>query len=135
MKSLINRVILTGRLTKDVELIYTQNGKAKAKFTVAVNRTFANQSGERDADFINVQVWGKTAQVCADYLSKGSLVGIDGRLQTGSFEGQDGSRVYFTVVIAESVQFLEPKENRGNQQQQQSDPYHQNNNQQQSPGW
>jgi single-strand DNA-binding protein len=102
-------VILVGRLTKDPELRYTQNGVAVATFTLAVNRPFANQQGEREADFINVQVWRKAAENTANYLRKGSLAGVDGRLQTRSYEGQDGKRVYVTEVVADSVQFLEPK--------------------------
>lgn len=113
---MINRVVLTGRLTKDPELSYTQNGIPRTKFTLAVNRTFTNAQGERDADFIQIECWRKTAEVAANHLVKGSLVGIDGRIQTGSFEGQDGKRVYFTNVVAETITFLESK-NTQNQPQ------------------
>lgn len=106
---MINRVVLTGRLTKDVELKYTPNGIAMASFTMAVNRAFSNQNGEKEADFVQIKVWRKTAETCANFLKKGSLVGIDGRIETGSYEGQDGNRVYTTNVVAESVQFLEPR--------------------------
>lgn len=109
---MINRTILVGRLTKDPELKYTQGGVANCRFTLAVNRTFSNQSGEREADFISCITWRKQAENVANYLKKGSLCGIDGRIQTGSFEGQDGKRVYTTEIVAESVQFLEPKGNR-----------------------
>lgn len=112
---MINRVVLTGRLTKDVELSFTPQGIAKAQFTLAVNRAFANQNGDREADFINIQAWRKAAENAANYLKKGSLVGIDGRLQTGSYE-KDGKRIYFTNVIAENVQFLEPKNSAGGSQ-------------------
>jgi single-strand DNA-binding protein len=123
---MMNRVVLVGRLTKDPELKYTPNGVATASFTLAVNRSFTNSSGEREADFINCQVWRKPAENVANYLKKGSLAGVDGRIQTRNFEGQDGKRVYMTEVVAESVQFLEPKNNQsGNQGQSQ------NNNQQQ----
>jgi len=105
---MINRVILVGRLTADPTLRYTPNGVAVATFTLAVNRPFANQQGEREADFINVQVWRKPAENVANYLRKGNLAGVDGRLQTRSYEGQNG-RVYVTEVVADSVQFLEPK--------------------------
>lgn len=105
---MINRVVLTGRLTKDVELSYTPNGIASARFTLAVNRMY-KQEGQQEADFINIQVWRKQAENAANYLRKGSLVGIDGRLQSGSYEGQDGKRIYFTNVVADSVQFLEPR--------------------------
>lgn len=106
---MINRVILVGRLTKDPELRYTPSGVAVATFTLAVNRPFTNQQGERETDFINCVVWRKQAENVANFLRKGNLAGVDGRLQTRSYEGQDGKRVYVTEVVAESVQFLEPK--------------------------
>ncbi|MEJ9281970.1 single-stranded DNA-binding protein [Ureibacillus thermosphaericus] len=106
---MINRVVLVGRLTKDPELRYTPNGVPVTRFTVAVNRTFTNQQGEREADFISCVAWRKQAENLANYMRKGSLVGIDGRIQTSSFEGQDGKRVYMTEVVADSVQFLEPR--------------------------
>jgi single-strand DNA-binding protein len=110
---MMNRVVLVGRLTKDPELRYTPNGVPVASFTLAVNRTFTNQQGEREADFINCVVWRKPAENVANFLKKGSLAGVDGRIQTRSFEGQDGKRVYVTEVLAESVQFLEPKGGSG----------------------
>lgn len=106
---MINRVVLVGRLTKDPELKYTQSGIAVTRFTLAVNRAFQNQQGEREADFINCVAWRKQAENIANYLRKGSLAGVDGRIQTGSFEGQDGKRVYTTEVVADSTQFLEPR--------------------------
>lgn len=106
---MINRVVLVGRLTKDPELKYTPAGAAVATFTLAVNRTFTNQNGEREADFINCVVWRKTAENVSNFLHKGSLTGVEGRLQTRHYEGNDGKRVYVTEVIAEGVQFLEPK--------------------------
>ncbi len=109
---MINRTVLVGRLTKDPELRYTPNGVAMCHFTLAVNRTFSNQSGEREADFINILVWRKQAENSANFLKKGSLAGIEGRIQTGSYEGQDGKRVYTTEVVADSVQFLEPRNSR-----------------------
>lgn len=112
---MINRVVLVGRLTKDPELKYTPSGVAMARFTLAVNRTFSNQQGEREADFINILVWRKQAENAANYLSKGSLAGVEGRIQTGSYEGQDGKRVYTTDVVADSVQFLEPKNGQASQ--------------------
>jgi single-strand DNA-binding protein len=104
----MNRVILVGRLTKDPELRYTSSGVAVATFTLAVNRPFKNQSGEQEADFINCVVWRKPAENMANYLKKGSLAGVDGRLQTRSYEGQNG-RVFVTEVIADSVSFLDSK--------------------------
>lgn len=106
---MINRVVLVGRLTKDPELRYTPSGVPMARFTVAVNRTFANQQGEREADFIGCVAWRKQAENLANFMRKGSLVGIDGRIQTGSYEGQDGKRVYTTDIVADNVQFLEPR--------------------------
>lgn len=117
---MINSVSLTGRFTKDPELRYTPDGVAVATVTVAVNRPFQNANGEREADFINVVIWRKTAENVANFLKKGSLVGIEGRLQTRNYEGQDGNRVYVTEVVAEQVHFLESKpeeksQQRGNQ--------------------
>lgn len=112
---MINNVTLVGRLTKDPELRYTPSGVATARFTIAVNRTFTNQQGEREADFIQCIAWRKAAENLANYMKKGNLVGVTGRIQTGSFEGQDGKRVYTTDVVTESIQFLEPKGNSGQQ--------------------
>ncbi|MEG0383879.1 MAG: single-stranded DNA-binding protein [Solibacillus sp.] len=106
---MINRVVLVGRLTKDPELRYTPSGIPMARFTIAVNRTFSSQSGEKEADFIGCIAWRKQAENLANFMRKGSLIGVEGRIQTGSFEGQDGKRVYTTDVVADSVQFLEPR--------------------------
>lgn len=116
---MINSVALVGRLTKDPELRYTPSGVAVTRFTLAVNRTFSNQQGEKQADFINILVWRKQAENAANYLHKGSLAGVTGRIQTGSYDGQDGKRVFTVEVVAESVQFLEPKAQHGNEQQRQ----------------
>lgn len=105
---MLNRVVLVGRITKEIEMKYSQGGKAYAKFTLAVNRQF-KKDGEQQADFIQIAVFGKTAENTANFCRKGSLVGIDGRIQTGSYEGQDGKRVYTTEIMADNVQFLEPK--------------------------
>lgn len=118
---MLNRVVLVGRLTKDPELRYTPNGAAVATFTLAVNRTFANQSGEREADFINCVAWRRQAENVANFLKKGSLAGVDGRLQTRNYENQQGQRVWVTEVQAESVQFLEPKNSGSGQQNNQKD--------------
>ncbi|HWI54769.1 MAG TPA: single-stranded DNA-binding protein [Desulfobacteria bacterium] len=106
---MLNRIILIGRLTKDPELRYTPNGKAVASFTLAVDRQFKNQQGEREADFINIVVWGAQAENSANYLSKGKLAAVDGRLQIRSFDGQDGQRRWITEVVADNVRFLSPK--------------------------
>lgn len=113
---MMNRTVLVGRLTKDPDLKYTANGVPVASFTLAVNRNFKNAQGEQEADFINCVVWRKPAENAANFLKKGSLAGVDGRIQTRSYEGQDGKRVYVTEVQAESVQFLEPKGNGSSQQ-------------------
>jgi len=112
---MINRIVLVRRLTKDPELKYTPSGIAMARFTLAVNRTFKDSSGEQQADFINCVVWRKQAENTANYLKKGSLAGVEGRIQTGSYEGQDGKRIYTTDVVADSVQFLEPKNGQATQ--------------------
>lgn len=113
----MNRTVLVGRLTKDPDLRYTPNGVPTATFTLAVNRSFTNAQGERESDFINVVVWRKPAENVANFLKKGSLAGVDGKIQTRNYEGQDGKRVYVTEVVAESVQFLEPKGNSERPQQ------------------
>ena len=106
---MINTVVLVGRLTKDPELKYTQGGIAVTRFTLAVNRPFSNQQGQREADFVNCVTWRKQAENMANFLRKGSLTGIEGRIQTSNFEGKDGNRVFMTEVVADSVQFLEPR--------------------------
>ncbi len=106
---MLNRVVLVGRLTKDPELRYTPSGVAVANFTLAVNRPFTNQQGDREADFINIVVWRRQAENAANFLKKGSLAGVDGRVQTRSYDNSQGQRVFVTEVMAESVQFLEPK--------------------------
>lgn len=109
---MLNRVVLIGRLTKKPELRYTQGNVPNARFTMAVNRNFANQQGERQADFINCVAWRKTAETMTNYLDKGSLIAIEGRIQTGSYENQQGQRVYTTDIIVENFQFLEPRGSR-----------------------
>ncbi|MGO4889035.1 single-stranded DNA-binding protein [Anaerobacillus sp. MEB173] len=106
---MLNRVVLVGRLTRDPELRFTANGVAVATFTLAVNRPFSNQQGDREADFINVVVWRKPAENVANYLKKGSLAGVDGRLQTRNYDNNEGRKVFVTEVVADSVQFLEPR--------------------------
>lgn|SRR5690625_3909221 len=106
---MLNRVVLVGRLTRDPELRYTPNGVAVANFTLAVNRNFTNKQGEREADFINCVVWQRAAENVANYLKKGSLAGVDGRVQTRSYDNNEGRRIFVTEVVAENVQFLEPR--------------------------
>lgn len=114
---MLNRVVLVGRLTKDPELKYTQSGIAVTRFTLAVNRPFRNGEGDQEADFINCVAWRKQAENTANFLRKGSLTGIDGRIQTSNFEGQDGKRVFMTEIVADSIQFLEPKNSRSDSPQ------------------
>jgi len=113
---MLNRVILIGRLTKEPELRYTPSGAAVASFTLAVNRTRANAQGERETDFIPVVVWQKQAENCANYIGKGSLVAVDGRIQVRTYEAKDGQRRWVTEVIAENVRFLDKKEKSGIEQ-------------------
>jgi single-strand DNA-binding protein len=105
---MMNRVVLVGRLTKDPELKYTPNGVAVATFTLAVNRQFKGPNGESEADFLNIVVWRKAAENVSNFLKKGSLAGVDGRIQIRTYE-QDGKRNYMTEIVADSVQFLERK--------------------------
>jgi len=114
---MINNVVLVGRLTKEIDLIYTESGTAVGNFTLAVNRQFINQQGEREADFINCVAWRKTAEIIANYTAKGSMIGIQGNIQTRSYDNNEGKRVYVTEVVAQSVSLLDSKKtNEGNQQ-------------------
>jgi len=106
---MINRVVLIGRLTKDVEVRYTQSGVAVGTLSLAVNRPFTNASGEREADFINGVIWRKSAENFANFTHKGALVAIEGRLQTRNYEDGNGKRVYVTEVVADNFSLLEKK--------------------------
>ena len=112
---MINNVVLIGRLTRDPELRYTPTNIAATQFNLAVNRNFKNQNGEREADFINCVMWRQQAENFANWVKKGNLVGITGRIQTRNYEGTDGKRVYVTEVVAESFQLLEKRDNSANQ--------------------
>lgn len=126
---MINVVVLVGRLTKDPEKRMTSSGVSNCRFTLAVDRTFKNQqTGQREADFINCVAWRQTADLMCQYLSKGSLIGITGRIQTGSYDNQQGQRVYTTEVVADSVQFLEPRGARAPQGGQYQNAGYQDNN-------
>lgn len=120
---MINRAVLTGRITRDPELRYTQNGTAVVQFTLAVDRQFRNQDGEREADFINCVIWRKSAENFANFTHKGSKIGVDGRIQTRSYENHQGNRVYVTEVIVESFALLDSLQDS----QQGSAPQNQNN--------
>jgi len=107
----LNRVVLIGRLTDDPTLRYTQQGHAMTTFSIAVDRPFTNQQGERETDFFPIVTWRKLAETCARNLSKGRLVAVEGRLQTRSYQGQDGGTRWVTEVVADSVRFLDwPKD-------------------------
>lgn len=105
----MNKVFLIGRLTRDPELRYTSSNVPCCTFSLAVNRNFTNQDGEREADFINIVAWKNMAENCSKYLTKGSQVAIDGRIQVRSYDAQDGTKKYVTEVVAENVQFLDNK--------------------------
>ena len=125
----MNRSVIVGRLTKDVDLRYTQNGKAVGNFTLAVNRPFKNkQTNDFDADFINCVAWGKQAENLAQYMKKGSQVGVDGRIQTRTYDDKDGKTVYVTEVVADNIQFLESRKDndQNSKQQQENNPFESN---------
>lgn len=103
---MINQVTLVGRLTKDPELRYTMEGKSVLNITLALNRHYKNAEGEYDADFVLCTLWNKTAENTAKYCSKGSIIGVTGKIQTRNYEGNDGKRVYVTEVVADSVKFM-----------------------------
>lgn len=111
---MINNVTLVGRLTRDPELRYTPSNIAIATFNMAVNRNFKNQAGEREADFINCMIWRQQAENFASWVKKGNPVGITGRIQTRSYENQQGQRVYVTEVVADTFQLLEKRDHSAN---------------------
>jgi len=110
----MNKVVLIGRLTRDPELRYTGNNTAVASFTLAVNRPFSNQQGEREADFINVVVWRKQAENVKNYLTQGSQAAVEGRLQTRTYDDNNGQKRYITEVVADNVEFLGSKGSSNN---------------------
>ncbi len=111
---MLNIIVLIGRLTRDPELRYTPgNGTAVATFTLAVDRPFTNRQGEKEADFIRIVTWDKLAETCANYLSKGRLAAVTGRLQIRSFDDKEGVRQWMTEVVARDVRFLEPRRTGG----------------------
>ncbi|HFI0398388.1 TPA: single-stranded DNA-binding protein [Streptococcus suis] len=113
---MINNVVLVGRMTRDAELRYTPSNQAVATFTLAVNRNFKNQNGEREADFVNCVIWRQQAENLVNWVKKGALVGVTGRIQTRSYDNQQGQRVYVTEVVAESFQLLESRGQQSNSQ-------------------
>jgi single-strand DNA-binding protein len=113
---LLNRVILIGRLTRDPELRYTPSGVAVTTFTLAVDRPFTNQQKEREADFISIVTWRQLAETCANYLRKGRLAAVEGRMQVRNYDNNEGRRVYVTEVIADNVRFLESANSGANRE-------------------
>lgn len=109
----MNRVMLIGRLTAKPELRYTGSNVPFARFTVAVNRTFSSNNGERETDFINCVIWRKQAENVCNYLDKGSQVAVEGRIQTGSYDAEDGSKRYTTDIVCDNVQFLDSRSQGG----------------------
>lgn len=110
----MNKVVLMGRLAKDPDVRYTTNNIAVVQFPLAVNRRFAKQGEERQADFINIVAWNKTAEFCSMYFKKGQQVGVIGRLQTRNYDDKDGKKVYVTEVVAEEVYFADSKKEEQN---------------------
>ena len=131
---MLNNVSLVGRMTRDAELRYTANNQAVATFTLAVNRNFKSQNGEREADFINCVIWRQQADNLANWAKKGALIGITGRIRTRNFENQQGQRVYVTEVVADSFQLLEfnKQNNQGQSQSYNQQPDFGHNEQMQS---
>ncbi|EKK20991.1 Single-stranded DNA-binding protein [Fructilactobacillus florum 8D] len=136
---MINTVVLTGRLTRDVDLRYTQGGTAVGTFNLAVDRRFTNANGDREADFVNCVIWRKSAENLANFVHKGSLLGVEGRIQTRNYENKQGQRVYVTEVVVENFTLLEPRQggaqgnsNNGSQAPQQN-PFGTPNNQNNQP--
>ena len=125
---MINRAVLTGRLTRDPELRYTTSGTAVVSFTLAVDRQFRNQNGDRDADFVNCVIWRKSAENFSNFTHKGSLVGVEGRIQTRNYENQQGNRVYVTEVVVDNFALLEPRQNGGMNQGGQQQPFNNGSN-------
>ena len=113
----MNKVLLIGRLAREVELRYTQSGTAVASFTLAVNRKFSNQNGEHEADFVNCVAWQRTAEFVANYFNKGQQMALEGRLQVRSYDGNDGQRRWVTEVVADQVEFVGSKQEGGQQSQ------------------
>ena len=112
---MINSVVLVGRMARDAELRYTPSNQAVATFTLAVNRNFKNQNGEREADFINCVIWRQQAENLVNWVKKGTLIGIPGRIQTRNYENQQGQRVYVTEIVVDNFMLLESRQQRDNQ--------------------
>lgn len=118
---MLNRSILIGRLTRDPELRYTPAGVDVTQFTLAVDRNFTGANGEREADFIPVVTWRQLAETCANYLRKGRLTAVEGRIQVRNYENNEGKKVYVTEIVADNVRFLESNNSGNGQSQQRND--------------
>lgn len=130
---MINNVTLTGRITKDLEKHETGKGTSVVNFSLAVDRRRKNSNGDRETDFIGIQAWSLTADLLCEYCDKGSLIGVEGRIQTRNYENNQGQRVYVTEVVAENITFLDSKKGNNQSQQggyQQSNGYQNDNYQQ-----
>lgn len=114
---MINRVVLAGRPTRNLELRRTKSGTSVCQFNLAVDRNFKNKNGEREADFISCIAWKKTAEVMSQYVKRGSVIGVDGRIQTRSYDNRDGQRVYVTEVVVENFSFLGGSDKNGQRNQ------------------
>lgn len=126
---MINNVVLVGRLTKDPELKMTSSNTPFVNFSLAVNRSFTNQAGEREADFINCTIWNRAAENLAKYMRQGSLVGVEGRIQTRNYENEQGQRVYITEVVVNQLQYLETRRDNDQPRSQQQTQTHSNDSQ------
>jgi len=120
---MLNRVILIGRLSRDPDMRYSPSGVACTTFTLAVDRSFTNNNGEREADFIPVVVWRKLAENCAEYLRKGRLCAVEGRIQVRHYDNNEGKRVYVTEVVADNVRFLERAQENSENRGRNDDPF------------
>lgn len=118
----MNKVVLIGRICNDIELRYTGNNTPVATFTIAVNRQFTNQEGEREADFINCVVWRKQAENLKNYMSKGSQIAVEGSIQTRSYDDANGNKRYITEIVANNIEFLESKKEQ-KEEKQEENPY------------
>ncbi|OMF05220.1 single-stranded DNA-binding protein [Paenibacillus amylolyticus] len=124
---MLNNVVLIGRLVRDPELRYTPAGVAVTQFTLAVDRPFTSQGGEREADFIPIVTWRQLAETCANYLRKGRLAAVEGRIQVRNYENNEGKRVYVTEIIADNVRFLESGNNNRRSSEEEPDEPRRNN--------
>lgn len=118
---MINEAVLVGRLTRDIEVRYTQSEKAVGNFTLAINRRFKNQNGEYETDFIDCVVFGKQAETMSKYTQKGDLIGVEGSIQKRNYEDKDGNKRYITEIMVEKITFLQT--NKKSETTQQNDPY------------